>query len=321
MNLRVNRRCRGVVWWRQFTTEGRILPVRLVHITDIQLGMSDVDWDVRVAYVTELVARVCGLGPELVIDTGDCVEGGTLDRDPEDVARWWQTYIEATAPLQEQCEVLAVPGNHDQDATDRSYSSFAAATGMPVDPFHQRRQIGRLDLYLLDLTMRVGDYDPVTGAGMSHHGAFAPRSEVHRWMSSAGKSARPGAAMVVGAHHPMFRSRHELCAADSSLLYNPISGNPGELFPMLDGLGTDLYLCGHTHSYERASRGQLTHVNTGANTGRLRGASDFAVVRDRDACITVLELADDSAEIVGRAIRLTGEVADEWAQPLRSGAG
>ncbi len=282
--------------------------------------MSDVDWDARVTYATELVARVRDMAPDLVIDTGDCVEGGTLDRNPRDVTQWWQTYREVMEPLRAQCEVLAVPGNHDQDAADRSYASFAAATGMSVDPIHRRRQIGRLDLYLLDLNMRVGDYDPVTGAGMSHHGAFAPRSEVHRWMSAAGKSPRPGAAMVVAAHHPMFRSRGELCAVDSSLLYNPTSGNPGELFPMLDALGTDLYLCGHTHSYERASCGQIAHVTTGAKTGRLRGATDFAVARDSDACITVCELGDDSSELVGRALRVTGEVADEWAQPLRSGA-
>ena len=66
--------------------------------------------------------------------------------------------------------------------------------------------------------------------------------------------------------------------------------------------------------------GTSPNVITGANTGSLHGASDFAVARDRAACITVFELADNSSEIVGRAIRLTGEVVDEWAQPLRAGA-
>ena len=56
-------------------------------------------------------------------------------------------------------------------------------------------------------------------------------------MSSMGASGKPGVAMVVAAHHPMFRARRELYAVDSSLLYNSISGNPGELFPMLDALG------------------------------------------------------------------------------------
>ena len=88
--------------------------------------MLEVEWHVRFSYVSELVARVCSLLPDLVIDTGDCFECGTLDRDPEDVAQWWQTYIEVLAPERGQCEVLTVPGNHDQEAADRSYSIFAA---------------------------------------------------------------------------------------------------------------------------------------------------------------------------------------------------
>lgn len=82
--------------------------LKVVHITDTHIGMRGID---TLGYLREMTTAINRLQPDLVIHTGDVVDGGDLKGgEPEAVSRYEQSL---TALSNLSAPLLVINGNHD----------------------------------------------------------------------------------------------------------------------------------------------------------------------------------------------------------------
>jgi 3',5'-cyclic AMP phosphodiesterase CpdA len=180
-----------------------------------------------------------------------------------------------------------------------------------------------MEIVFLDLTMRVGEYDPklTSTCRVMHAGAFPPRTVQHRWLQRT-LSRRRGQVLVVVGHWPIFMSRFVYHDADSSLRFDELTGYPGELLPMLTEAGADLYLCGHHHVYERSRHPRLMQIMTAGDAiawpDLMERPNKYRVRVDRRMCYTRFCYDPTSARIHGESIAIDGETIDAWSQKVRT---
>lgn len=190
------------------------MPARILHVSDLHCGRRDAPdaW----AALVELAA---GLGPELVVATGDLAHRGRRD----ELARAAERLSVLGLP------VLAVPGNHDLPYTPlarftRTYGAWDAVFGSSEPVYSSERVL-------------------VAGASSAspwrRQGGALPRARLERLVELLVQAA-PEALRVVALHHhlaaPPWRARRK----------RPLARRNRVLRTLAEA-GAELVLSGHVH--------------------------------------------------------------------------
>lgn len=182
------------------------------------------------------------------------------------------------AVLDEGTDLLAILGNHDV-GLDRG-DEIMKGLGMPGRWW--QRTIGDVTIIGLDTT-RIDDP--------------AQRVFLERALQAADTTWT-----IVAMHHPPYSAGYQgsnLAARDA-------------FASLFERYGVQLVLSGHDHDYQRSEViNGVTYVVSGAGSGRrLTGSRDFTAVSY--AFVHFLDLAFYDDRLVGRAVGVDGEVADEF---------
>ncbi len=296
---------------------------RWIHITDLQVGQRPSDAQDHDTQVEQLIAKVRAEKPDFVINSGDNTPGAVDDDERRFIAQCWRDYHRIVDPLTSECPVFHTPGNHDQSRPGRSLDLYCKHIGRAGKRAYYAANFGDIGLVMLDLLMRVGEYNAkeIGTCRVMHQGAFAPGTAQHRWLRRHLSTPRNTRVSIAVGHWPIFMSKYVYHDTDSSLRYDELTGQSGVLLPMLTEARTDLYLCGHHHVYERSRHPQLMQVMTGADKiawpGLMKRANRFRVASDYRIGYTRFAFDRQSNLIRGEAVALDGEIMDAWTQKPR----
>ena len=165
----------------------------------------------------------------------------------------------STSPRLLQTPWYAALGNHDyrgHPGAQLAYSRGHRRWRMPdrnyVVPGPQLG-IPDLDLFVIDTTPLVGDYDEALARLMRGRIAVPAPDPQLGWLKGALQASRAGWKVVVG-HHPIRSGGHH-------------GGSPtlaADIEPLLAAHGVQAYICGHDHVLQHIRRGGIDHVCTGA---------------------------------------------------------
>ena len=289
-----------------------------VFVSDLQLVLADGSRP-RNQCAADLVSAVGAQDPDFVVHGGDCIGGTTIDHEavenpeyPRVHEETWELYRRTIAPLVDRCPVHSTLGNHDHTFPDLDAGLFCHSHGRGGESAYYSETIGDVQLIVLDEVPK------------RHQGGFPAGTEQEAWLRD--ELARPTDARcrVVVGHYPIYMSAEIAFCEDETLRYNEESGEPGLLLALLLEAGVDLYLCGHTHIYERVRFEGLTQVSAGADGVAYQGLLDMAPSRylqaqDERQSYVSFALVDDHIE--GTAVSLDGVEIDSWAQPLNGADG
>jgi tartrate-resistant acid phosphatase type 5 len=212
------------------------------HQSDVAAGMAEV---------------AAASNHRLVISVGDNFypAGVQSVADPQ----WQASFEEVYAAPSLQTPWYAALGNHDYRGhpgaqvaysrghsrwrmPDRYYVVGSAETGLPG-----------LDLFVLDTTPLVGDYDEAMVRLLRGRIGLPQPDLQMAWLKGALEASRADWKVVVG-HHPIRSGGHH-------------GGSPqlmAEVEPLLAARRVQAYLCGHDHVLQHIRAGGLDHVCTGA---------------------------------------------------------
>ncbi|HEX7886770.1 MAG TPA: tartrate-resistant acid phosphatase type 5 family protein [Phenylobacterium sp.] len=179
-------------------------------------------------------------------------------RSPDD-PQWKTSFEDVYSAPSLQTPWFAALGNHDYRGRPgaqvaygrrnprwrmpgRSYVASSNDTGIP-----------NLDLFVLDTTPMVGDYDEALMRLVSGRIRVPKPGRQLAWLKGALQRSQADWKIVVG-HHPIHSGgRH--------------GGSPdlaARLEPLFQARGVQAYLCGHDHSLQHIQVGGTAHICTGA---------------------------------------------------------
>jgi acid phosphatase len=184
-----------------------------------------------------------------------------------DDPQWKTSFEDVYAAPSLQTPWYAALGNHDYRGRpgaqlayarrdnrwrmpDRSYAASSSETGIP-----------NLDIFVLDTTPMVGDYDEALMRLVRGRVSVPRPGRQYAWLERSLQHSHATWKIVVG-HHPLYSGgRHggsrELVA---------------RLEPLFQAHGVQAYLCGHDHALQHIQVGGTAHVCTGA--GASAGPAD-----------------------------------------------
>ena len=296
------------------STDDQALPqmVRWIHLTDLQLGFGKSADNNNDTNARRIIEQVVSEEVDFVINSGDLIHGAHADQMLETIAEYWSDYQITVQPLKEKSLILSVPGNHDMTREDRSMERYCLETGRPDQPSYYATTIQGVHVICLDV---------VSGL---HRGGFPKASEQELWLKQELNRLSQVRCLVAVGHYPIFLSPDFYGRfSDASLHYNERTGQEGVLLPILLEGGTDLYLCGHLHTYERTRYDQLTQVMAGAYGVAYPDMmpyqpNQYCQTLDEQQCYVRYTLTENS--IHAEAVSLQGVVMDAWSQALNRGA-
>lgn len=287
---------------------------RWIHFTDLQLGLGKAENDPNDELAVEMVQTVLAQRPDFAIHAGDCIHGTAIDHEADENPEYlgmhvenWEMYRRTMAPLQTQCPVFSVVGNHDHTFPDLDTALFCHYHDRDGKPAYYSGTIDDVQVICLDVVPRP------------HHGGFPAGTEQEVWLREELAKPKDARCRVVVGHYPIFMAPAMAHSVDASLRYDEENNAPGLLLPMLLAADVDLYLCGHLHIYERARYEKLTQIIGGANRIGHWGVLDmtpsrFLQVQDERQSYVEFKIVDDQIEAT--VVSLAGEQIDAWSQPL-----
>jgi tartrate-resistant acid phosphatase type 5 len=206
---------------------------------------------------TAMARAAAEVAGRLVISAGDNFypAGVSSVDDPQ----WKTSFEDVYAAASLQVPWYAALGNHDYRGhpgaqvaysrghsrwrmPDRYYVVMGAETGIPD-----------LDLFVVDTTPLVGDYDEALLRLVRGRVAMPAPDPQLAWLKRALQASRADWKIVVG-HHPIRSGGHH--GGSAALV--------ADLEPLLAAHGVQAYICGHDHVLQHIRRGGLDHVCTGA---------------------------------------------------------
>ena len=262
---------------------------RILHLSDLHFGRA------RPELLAPLLAQANALAPDLVAISGDLTQ-----RARSDQFRQARAFIDAL-----DAPVLVVPGNHDIPLHDpvarilRPWRNYTRIISDDLEPDYIDDNIAVLGVN--------------TVYRFSHQsGRFTRRAlaRIAREFEGAGARTR-----IIVAHHPL-----EHRATDTK---KPMRGAARAL-ERLPGLGADMILTGHLHSWhaapftQRAGRRAMLQIyaGTGLST-RLRGEeNDFNLIETAPRSIIVTRYAAGKGQSTFTATQTLRFAAGDggWAQ-------
>ena len=199
----------GLVHARQAPTVRHVrvplakLPASADGYTIVQLTDLHVGWTLGARFAETVVARVRELDPDLIVLTGDLVDGHVRELAPQ---------VAPLANLRARDGVYAVTGNHEYYWNAQAWISELSRLGF--------RYLRNERVAIRDVLELAGT-DDITGAMMAHgHGEDIARAVAGR---------DPGVPLVLLAHHPRSVARAAAAGVDLQL-----SGHThgGQLLPL-----------------------------------------------------------------------------------------
>ena len=170
----------------------------IVQLTDVHIG-----WTLGSHFAERVVAKVNALSPDLIVLTGDLVDGHVSALAP---------HVAPLAQLRARDGVYAVTGNHEYYWDVDAWLAHLGSLGIR---FLRNERVAVRDAFEL-----AGSDDVTSGAMAAGHGEDIPR---------ATRGRDPDRPLVLLAHHP--RSVHAASAAGVDL---QLSGHThgGQLLPL-----------------------------------------------------------------------------------------
>lgn len=248
----------------------------------IALGDWGRDGDARQTRVAGAMALAAAeVASRFVISVGDNFYPAGVQSvdDPQ----WKASFEDVYAAKSLQTPWYAALGNHDYRG--HPGAQVAYSHGHPRWRMPDRRYvvgvaqhgIPDLDLFVIDTTPLVGDYDEALARLLRGRVAVPEPDPQFAWLRDVLQASRAGWKIVVG-HHPIRSGGHH-------------GGSPAlaaGLEPLLAEHGVQAYLFGHDHVLQHIRMGGVDHVCTGAGAtaGRVaevegtlfrRGEPGFAV--------------------------------------------
>lgn len=208
--------------------------------------------------VADAMARAAGqAASRLVISAGDNFypAGVSSADDPQWKASFEDVYDAASL----QIPWYAALGNHDyrgHPGAQVAYSRGHSRWRMPDRHYvvtGAEMGIPDLDLFVLDTTPLVGDYDEALARLLRGRVSVPAPDPQLAWLKGALQASRADWKVVVG-HHPIRSGGHH---GSSPAL-------TADLEPLLAAHGVQAYICGHDHVLQHIHGGGLDHVCTGA---------------------------------------------------------
>ena len=170
----------------------------IVQLTDVHIG-----WTLGARFAERVVAKVNALSPDLIVLTGDLVDGHVSALAPE---------VAPLAELRARDGVYAVTGNHEYYWNVDAWLAHLGSLGIR---FLRNERVAIRDAFEL-----AGSDDISSRAMAAGHGEDIPRA-------TAGRN--PGMPLVLLAHHPQ-----SLAAARAAGVDLQLSGHThgGQLLPL-----------------------------------------------------------------------------------------
>ena len=276
-----------------------------IHISDLQIGQgAEAD-----ASAVELVRMALATRPDFVIDTGDCVNGAVDDTaaEKERVKELWAGYRKTVRPIWKQCPFFVVPGNHDFTGSNSSNKNFLRQTGRAGKPAYFATNIKGVHLVGLDLVPE------------RHLGGFIVASPQGRWLARHLRRERRARCTVVAGHFPVFAAQI-FAERWPTLGYDEKRRSKGDLLPLMERAGVDLFLCGHLHTYERCRRQSLTQIIAGGadifDLVLRQPPSKFRRLVDIDDRRSFVRFSMQDDTVRGETVGVDGQILDRWSQKL-----
>ena len=230
----------------------------------------------------KIAARIATLSPDLVVNTGDLIENGTIEAI-------WPRFFAAERGMLAGSLLLPAAGNHDErnllnDSTMRRY--------FPRAPWYEFTA-GVVRLIFVD-SNRAYDPGSAQGAWIAAHLASAVEDR------KAGRIAW----ICVVHHHPPF----------SSAAHGSEMTAQRELVPVYERYGVDVVFNGHDHNYEHLEKNGIPYFVTGGggaplyDTGRVLPES-----RLHAKVFHFLQVDADAKSFSVTAIDTDGNVLDRVA--------
>ena len=235
------------------------------------------------AHVSDAVAAIVELEPDLVLVTGDMVAGQRKPiLDPDEVRAMWSAFhATVTEPFAAAGIPMAVtPGNHDASA----YNAFVEERMIYAEEWRDIRpdvtfvaDEGYPFFYAFDVEgVRFVSLDVTTVGPLSPN----KLAELNSALEGAGETR------IAFSHLPLWEFTQ---GRETEIIGDP------ELANAFEALGVDLHLSGHHHGfYPGASEGiaYVSQACLGASPRRLVGATDRS-----PRGFTVLDIDVDTGEI------------------------
>ena len=207
--------------------------MRLLHLSDLHFETRPERLYVGVSSTLNSSWReLRGLGPDLVLVSGDLTSYGTWDQGQlRGVKRWLDSI---------GVDYLALPGNHDLGANlDRGFKFPVLERYENVD--WARTNFARVFEQGPVVSKRVGEVEVIAVALRERDpdGALAELEEA---------LSRPGAPVIVAGHYPLslVRDHGVLATFGSDGFIGPAAGRLASL--VLGSERVIAYLCGHVHA-------------------------------------------------------------------------
>jgi len=242
--------------------------------------------------------------PDLCIILGDLVGTGT------DQAQW-DRCNEMLAPLTSQCELVAIPGNHDYEAPGVANNFAAHFRPQKASPYVSLSRLGSrfilLDTMLYDQTMERGHFPLNSPQGI--------------WLENELKDAqKQGEAAFVCGHHPIFMSPELYFSTSPTIRIDETNDEVGSalLSALIQGKA-QIYFAGHIHLYDRSRFEGISCITSGATSYEFPNVKN-AGNRFSELCLSkhhLCHLEIGAGVVKFKAIDQWAEVFDAWEEPLR----
>ena len=255
--------------------------------------------------ITQNIIQVArSLQPDLCIVLGDLVNNAT------DLAQW-ERCNKLLAPLLAQCELHAIPGNHDYEQpgiANHFAKHFATPHALPYTAFSRcGNRFILLDTMLYDQTME--------------RGLFTDDTPQYTWLEAElAKAQEQGEAAFVCGHHPIFMSPELYFSTSPSIRVDTTRAavEPSPLLHALLAGKARMYFSGHIHLYDHSRFKGLPCITSGATSYDFPEVSDgrnpYSELCVKKHHLCHLELAD--GKLIFTALDQFATAFDTWQEPL-----
>ena len=264
----------------------------------------------------EITSRVVELvrdaRPDLCIVLGDLVNDGSN-------MEFWQKCRNTLRPLEEVCEVAAIPGNHDY-AKSGGAELFRRFFRKPGEETFVSFRHARCRFLLLDTVLDADLSNPYG------EGGFPTDRPQMAWLKKELRQAKAlSEPSFVFAHHPIFMPIQIYECTSPAIRVDDSDGNLslGNILPVLLHGETQMFFAGHLHIYERSMYEGTHFITTGATGFELPGLGDggnrFSELRLERNHFCRVDVRKDGINCV--VIDEYGELMDKWNESFRCTAG
>lgn len=176
--------------------------------------------------------------PELVIHVGDAMDNGT------DLSQWTSQLFTPLRNTLRFAPMYEAFGNHEANSPNiRTYLPYPETmTGSPVESRGHYYTFSRGNAFFINLDSQY---------------AFTPGSPQYVWFTQvlASSAFKSSTWRVLSCHYPAYSDGWEGYDGDGNMR--------AYLVPLMEQNGIDLYMKGHTHTYERGYLNGVMHIING----------------------------------------------------------